>query len=343
MRRVRILTSVAVGALVVAMAPLSAASAASAAPIRCGDTITTNVTLTKNLTCPADGLIVGAEGLTINLNGRSLTGAGAGVGIAGRVNSTVVNGRIRGFDVGIRGMADVRAVKFSSNRVGMLLDGGGGEIAGSTFISNDVGVIHGLGTLTVTGSTFRRNGTGMSCGDATIVVTGSRFVDNSTGISGSVCGVRIQGNRFVGGDTSVDLHSQGYFLDVRNNSFTRAGIGMSLSGVGDGTHAIVGNSFKKNRASGLVVIASDSTWGYPVQVEGNTFTGNGFNPGSAADPTGTPLTSGAWSNAGTFTHNTAKANAGHGIEAHDAVDGHGNTARSNRVEPQCLGVACTNR
>ena len=44
-------------ALVVAVVP---AVPASAATVKCGDTITTSVVLTKNLTCAGDGLIVGA-------------------------------------------------------------------------------------------------------------------------------------------------------------------------------------------------------------------------------------------------------------------------------------------
>lgn len=68
-----------IGLLVAAFAVPS--SAAAAAPVlACGATVTTNVTLTADLlNCPVDGLVVGASGITINLNGHKITGtSGAG-------------------------------------------------------------------------------------------------------------------------------------------------------------------------------------------------------------------------------------------------------------------------
>jgi hypothetical protein len=133
-------------------------------------------------------------------------------------------------------------------------------------------------------------------------------------------------------------------VDVRNNTFSRSGIGLDLSGIAQpSTHAIVGNTFSNNRASGLVVRASDPAFGFPVVVSGNTFTGNGFSPGANVDPTGSTLTSGAWANSGTFTNNKARGNAGHGIEVYQAVDGGSNSSRSNMTAPQCVGVVCTRR
>lgn len=343
MRNVRVLAIVAAMAAAVAV-PAGTAGAATA-PVRCGDTITTSVVLTTNLTCPGNGLVVGADGLTIDLDGHRLTGSGVGVGIETASDVTVINGTIRRFDVGINSWTDVqlRGVKIAQNRVGWTSRGGGGEVSGATFVSNGAGLIAGAGPVTVTGSTFRANGTGASCGDADLVVTGSRFADNQTGIDGSVCGTRIEGSTFVGGDVGLRLRNQGYGMQVRGNTFARAGIGMSLTGVGDATHTIVGNVFTNNLAAGLLVDVTDTGPGYPVSITQNTFTRNGYAPGSLLDPTGHPLTSGVWADAGTFTGNTARANAGHGIEGYAVTDGGGNTARSNRTEPQCVGVVCTAR
>src|SRR3981081_3458550 len=56
--------------------PISApAAAAAAGGLSCGSTVTTSVTLSHDLlNCPVDGLVVGASGITINLNGHRITG-----------------------------------------------------------------------------------------------------------------------------------------------------------------------------------------------------------------------------------------------------------------------------
>src|SRR3954470_19118313 len=50
---------------------------ASAAQVGCGDTITTNTKLHHNLTnCPNNGIVIGANGVTLNLNGHLVDGDG---------------------------------------------------------------------------------------------------------------------------------------------------------------------------------------------------------------------------------------------------------------------------
>jgi hypothetical protein len=53
----------------------------------CGETITTSLTLTANLDCSADtttsALIIGASGVTVNLNGFSILGPGANASTIG--------------------------------------------------------------------------------------------------------------------------------------------------------------------------------------------------------------------------------------------------------------------
>ena len=89
-------------------------NAAAAAPaLSCGATVTTSVTLTQDiLNCPVDGLVVGASGITINLNGHKITGtSGAGpdnpdyclCGVndrGGYSRLTLRNGRIENFVFG---------------------------------------------------------------------------------------------------------------------------------------------------------------------------------------------------------------------------------------------------
>jgi len=90
---------------------------AQAVHLSCGDTITENATLDSDLNCVGTkGLIIGADGIKVNLNGHTITGTAAGFahGIdnagnqvsdpapGGFDNVTIKNGTIVGFEQGIR-------------------------------------------------------------------------------------------------------------------------------------------------------------------------------------------------------------------------------------------------
>ena len=107
-----------VAVLIVSAFALGSASSANAAPLACGDTLTSPgvYTLTANLNCSAmppstSALLIGG-GVTINLNGYSIIGPGGTVptfatiptvGIETAGDTTIKNGIIRGFDIGILG------------------------------------------------------------------------------------------------------------------------------------------------------------------------------------------------------------------------------------------------
>lgn len=368
MRKIQFLALGAVVALVGSLVPMSAASAAA---LRCGDTVTTNVVLTRNLTCGGSGLYVAAEGVTVNLNGFAVTGAGVGTGIdavngsPGGPGVTVTNGTVRGFATGMHGGLRLSKVKVVANATGMY---GGGEVADSTFRGNGTAIkvnmpvsvsrstfdandlaIWGVYQVSVSGSTFRNNQTAIGCWNEYLEVTTSRFVGNSSSLDTWLCDAVLHDNTFIGGDVAARLDRvQEFRLDVRRNTFSDAGIGMKLTGYladnRDGKPKwIVDNVFKDNGASGLLIdvtdIALDGTT--DLVISGNRIKGNGFRPGSYVDSSGNPLTSGVWADLGAFTANRAVANAGHGIEAYNVSDGGGNTASGNGVEPQCIGVVCT--
>jgi hypothetical protein len=50
---------------------------ASASHVGCGDTITADTTLDSDLlNCPNNGILIGADGITLNLNGHVIDGDG---------------------------------------------------------------------------------------------------------------------------------------------------------------------------------------------------------------------------------------------------------------------------
>ncbi|MDP9471772.1 MAG: right-handed parallel beta-helix repeat-containing protein [Chloroflexota bacterium] len=90
----------------------------AAATVSCGQTITKNTTLTADVgPCAGDGIIIGADNITLNLNGRRVSGNSdqgasgefAGIRLAGRTGVTVTGhpgksgktGTVSGFEAGV--------------------------------------------------------------------------------------------------------------------------------------------------------------------------------------------------------------------------------------------------
>src|SRR5262245_24520852 len=69
----------------------------------CGATILANLQLDHDVTCAGDGLIVGADGIKIHLNGHTIAGSGSGVGISviGRSTVSISGGTLRNFTTGV--------------------------------------------------------------------------------------------------------------------------------------------------------------------------------------------------------------------------------------------------
>lgn len=116
-RRIRLGALGAVAGLL-AGAAVSIAPASAAPVVRCGQVITADTTLLNDVgPCPANGIIVGADNITLNLNGHKVlgqnlkTGNFAGVRLPNRTGVTVIGGRldpwgqptgiISGFDAGV--------------------------------------------------------------------------------------------------------------------------------------------------------------------------------------------------------------------------------------------------
>jgi large repetitive protein len=93
---------------------LGGGKAAAVQQVSCGDTITTDVTLHHNLVnCPNNGIVIGADDVTLDLNYHRIDGDGTpacnprkeicdvGVDVEGHDGVTVVHGSVRGFAYGV--------------------------------------------------------------------------------------------------------------------------------------------------------------------------------------------------------------------------------------------------
>jgi parallel beta-helix repeat protein len=105
----------AVAAAAALAAALALAAPAAAKPaLKCGDTLTHSVKLTRSLTdCPDKGLLIGADGITVDLNGHTIDGTvtqltdcdappfgPAGITAGGYDGLTVKNGTVQQFFAG---------------------------------------------------------------------------------------------------------------------------------------------------------------------------------------------------------------------------------------------------
>jgi large repetitive protein len=97
-----------VGAVVASVAAVVATtSTAQATPIACGSVVTRSVVLTQDLLgCQGDGLVIGASGITVNLNGHTVAGLvsddSIGIRNSGHTGVLVNNGVVRQFEWGVQ-------------------------------------------------------------------------------------------------------------------------------------------------------------------------------------------------------------------------------------------------
>ena len=114
---------------VLSLAALLASSGqALASHVQCGDVVTRDTTLDSDLIdCPDDGIIIGAAGIKLDLNGHTVDGqrSGTGIGNAGRDRVEVEDGTISGFRQGLSlsGVAEnrLRGLTLTANLYGIAL------------------------------------------------------------------------------------------------------------------------------------------------------------------------------------------------------------------------------
>ncbi len=229
---------------VVMFAALGYALPASAAHVGCGMTITTNTTLDSDVgPCSGEGIIVGADNITLDLNGHrvfgvvGVPGEGAGIHLTGRTGVTVKNGSVRYFDAGVAieggGNNQIQALTVDRNEGDSSTDFGDGIAINA---SND---------NIIQGNTVTRNAPYDGIG-----LFGTGGSDRNQILNNTIS--NNEGLRTIGPhgtteeDDGVRLENGSQFNVVRANTIERNG----LDGIGvffqSTDNQLIGNTIRRN-------------------------------------------------------------------------------------------------
>ena len=126
------------GAVMVMGGVMCVAPAATTSDSLCGTAILEDLRLDHDVACTGDGLMAGADGIRIDLNGYTLSGSGTGVGIAitGRHDVSIAGGTIRSFATGLRVVASGNTL--SANSCGLKGPTAGNVLKDNVYEGNTV-------------------------------------------------------------------------------------------------------------------------------------------------------------------------------------------------------------
>jgi len=202
-------------------------AAASAAPtstsLSCGQVITESVKLSSNLECSTDGIIAGADGITIDLNGFTISGPGGesskvGIMLANNDNVQVTGGTVKNFQAGIlnTGGSDnkVSKVTFTENQIAIFNTGAKNtNIETNNMFSNSIGVA----SHSSTGTKLHQNMlTDNQLAGVTLVNSAENVLDFNT-ITGSVNGVFLDGQS-INNNVNTNTIVQNSGVDINNGN-----------------------------------------------------------------------------------------------------------------------------
>jgi parallel beta-helix repeat protein len=307
------------GALLIAtLALVGTAPAAEARTVTCGEVITEDTVVSNDLDCVTSGaaLVIGADDVTLNLNGHTITAepdfsTGANTdGILSEQNDGVVirNGYVEASTL---------------YGTGILVTGGGNRIANVS--------VTGSAALTVSGP------------DNVVART------TAVGIRGE-----LVGDRLVARDSQFDFSAylEGSRQRVVRNAFfevTFVGLNnvIRANRIERATLDTVGSIFARNRALGVEVSGRENYVAYNRVTGGTGGTGLRVLTGATGNylrgnvATGNYVGITIQEPTNVLQSNVANDNVGLGIDAvPGTVDDGGNTATGNGDPRQCVGVAC---
>ncbi len=351
------------------------AGQASANHVSCGDEITADTTLDSDLVnCENNGIVIGADDITLDLNGHRIDGDGTdfedagcdkgpcdvGVVNVGHDGVTVRHGSVREFEegVGVGNARHVRILGISSSRnefFGFLVFGSARSLVRNSSGHHNIAPEgDGMGLfecrhVRILGNEIRRNpGPGIHVIDSTEnLIKGNRFSRNGPGLPIEADRNRVRDNRFARDEGIIVLGSRNV---VARNRLTRGGIAVEKGR---------GNLVARNVVHGARVgirlgLAHPSIGGADNVVRRNLVMGARRDGFHVAEKDGHSRLIGnrafgargdgfdVNSRSATLTRNRAARNGDLGIEAvAGVIDGGGNRAHGNGNPAQCTNVACS--
>jgi large repetitive protein len=271
------------------------AGPAFASHVSCGDIITSDTRLDSNLTnCPANGIVIGADGITLDLNGHTIDGDGVlgcdefyacdfGVdNTAGHDGVTIKNGSIREFAtaVFVLDASDNRLRRLSASHNilgGLLLIAAPGAriehntISGNGLTTDQAGlIVFDSSEIRIDGNAVRDNG---DIGMFLIGLSDSQVERNSlsgnpeAGMILDGSGNEVNGNRVSGngdglvftGDSNIVVRNH-----VSDTTGCPDGCGFGISLEGGTSNLIAHNVVTRARGAGIRVADFESEGGPPA-------------------------------------------------------------------------------
>jgi parallel beta-helix repeat protein len=329
-----LLPAVVVALTVVGLVTLSGAEAADK-QATCGDTITADTRLDSDLVdCQNNGIVIGADDITLDLNGHTISGDGqefepcpeneacdVGVLNDGHDGLTIKGGGITAFGPGVflfrakhSRLRDLSTVENAFNGI-VLVRSSRNRIERSTASRN--GMPNNFPGIALIESDNNR-------------ITGNRMSGNADlGLFTEDSDENLIRRNQTSGHPEGGMIIEGDRNEIVRNRSVREGGGILITIVSRGGKAvgnvIRGNHVSDARASGIAVDRAPKR----TLIRGNLVVGSG----RSGIIVGSPST--------TITNNRAVRNDRFGIEAVEGViDGGGNRASGNGRARQCVNVKC---
>jgi parallel beta-helix repeat protein len=241
------------------LAPASQAYASQADHVSCGETITADTTLASDLVdCPNHGIVIGADDITLDLNGHTVGGNGepvescpedefCDVGLLndGHDGVTVRDGSVREFAFGVfvgraRRNRVLRITSSSNPLFGIVVESSARSLVRNSSASRNVGTeadgmgVFGSHHIRILHNSFRRNGQlGIHVAESTHVLI------NRNVISRNPTAIELEANR----------------NEVSGNRVSRNGNGIGVAG---NRNVIRGNRVDRSRGA-------EGGFGIPVE------------------------------------------------------------------------------
>ena len=245
---VRRLPALAGSTFLMALGTVAVAAPAQAGHVACGQTIVVNTVLDSNVGPCVTGITIGADNITFDLNGFTLSGRpnlpdGAGIRLVNRTGVTIRNGTVTEFDAGVA------------------ISGGSGNTVTNMQILNNRGTFNtdfgdGIAGFDTNNNRFTNNqirnngpysGIGLVNSDGNLIDS-NQITDNNMS-SNNTAGIRLEN---ASGGRSSDNNI------VTNNLVVNSGTFGIQVFAGGRNNVIRFNQVVGNRLDGIVVFAGGS-------------------------------------------------------------------------------------